>query len=45
LYAHNTWKYFLKVTQAEVEFMNNRKGEIDRLKLIQGAEYICKKIE
>ena len=45
LYAHNTWKFFLKVTQADVEFLENKKGVIDRLKLLQGAEFVCKKIE
>ncbi|MBL8004093.1 MAG: serine hydrolase [Candidatus Kapabacteria bacterium] len=45
LYAHNQWKFFLKVTQADVEFLENKKGIVDRLKLIQGGEYVCKKIE
>lgn len=45
LYAHSTWKFFLKVTQADVEFLENKKGNIDKLKLLQGGEFICKKIQ
>lgn len=45
LYAHNTWKFFLKVAQADVEFLENKKGIVDRLKFLQGDEYVCKKIQ
>ena len=45
LYAHSQWKFFLKVTQADVEFLENKKGIVDRLKLLQGGEFVCKKIQ
>jgi len=45
LYAHSTWKFFLKVTQADIEFLENKKGVVDRLKLLQGSEFVCKKIQ